>query len=46
MDSTLETFHLPLLFELLPSSDPGHKKFWKRDTGMLLSLRIALEICV
>ena len=32
---TLEMFHLPLLFELLPSSDPGHEKFWKRETGSM-----------
>ena len=36
---TFETFHLPLLFELLPSSDPGHKKFWKRETGSMFSLQ-------
>ena len=24
---TFETSHLPPLFDLLPSSDPGHKKF-------------------
>ena len=35
---TFETFHLPLLFELFPSSDPGHKKFWKRETGSMFSL--------
>ena len=33
---TFETFHLPLLFELLPSSDSEHKKFWKRDTAACL----------
>ena len=22
-----------------PSSDPGHKKFWKRETGSMFSLR-------
>ena len=27
---TFEMFHLPFLFELPPSSDPGHKKFWKQ----------------
>ena len=39
-------FHLPLLFELLSSSDPGHKKFWKRGTGSMFSLQKTLERCV
>ena len=43
---TFETFHLPLLFELLPSSDPGHKKFWKRETGSIFSLPKTLERCL
>ena len=43
---TFETFHLPLLFELLPSSDPGYKKFWKRETGGMFSLQKTLERCV
>ena len=43
---TFETFHLPVLFELLPSSDPGHKKFWKRETGSMFRLRKTLERCV
>ena len=34
---TSETFHLPLLFELLPSSEPGHKKFSKLETGSMFS---------
>ena len=36
IDSTLKMFHFPLFYELLPSSDPGHKKFWKRETGSML----------
>ena len=36
---TFETFHFPLFFELPPLSDPGHKKFWKRETGSMFSLR-------
>ena len=43
---TFETFHLPLLFELLPSSDPGHRKFWKRETGSMFSLPKTLERCL
>ena len=34
-----EIFHLLLVFELLPSSDSGHKKFWKRETGSMFSLQ-------
>ena len=40
---TFETFHLPLLFELLPSSDPGHRKFSKCETGSMFSLPRTLE---
>ena len=43
---TFEAIHLPLLFELLPLSDPGHKKFWKRETGSMFSLWKTLESCV
>ena len=43
---TFETSHLSLLFELLPSLDPGHKKFWKRETGSMFSLQKTLERCV
>ena len=43
---TFEMFHLPLLFEPLPSSDPEHEKFWKRETGSMFSLRKILESCV
>ena len=39
-------FDLPLLFKLLPSSDPGHKEFWKRETDSMFSLRKTLERCV
>ena len=39
------TVHLLLIFELLSSSDPGHKKFWKRETGSMLSLRKTPERC-
>ena len=42
---TYETFHLSLLFELLPSSDPGHTKFWKRETGSMFSLPKTVERC-
>ena len=31
-----ETSHLPPLFDPLPLSDPGHKKFLKRETGASL----------
>ena len=27
------------------SSDPGHKKFWKRETGRMFSLRKTIERC-
>ena len=43
---SFEMFHLLLLFELLPSSDPGHEKFWKRETGSMFSLWKTLESCV
>ena len=46
IDTTLETFHLPLLFELLLSLDPGHKKFWERETGSMFKLRKTLETYV
>ena len=39
---SFETFHLPLLFELLPSSDPGHEKSWKHETGSMFSQRKTL----
>ena len=32
---TFERFHLPLLFDLLPLSDPGHKKFSTCETGSM-----------
>ena len=43
---TFEMFHLPLLFELLPLSNPGREKFWKRETGSMFSLQKTLESCV
>ena len=45
IDSTLETFHLPLFYELPPSLDPGHKKFWKRETGSM-STESPRKICI
>ena len=43
---TFETFHLQLLFELLRSSDSGHKKFWKHEMGSKFSPRKSLKRCV
>ena len=39
-------FHLLLLFEVLPSSDPGHEKFWKRETGSMFSLKNPRKLCI
>ena len=47
IDSTLETFHFPLLFQLLPSSDPGHKKFWKCENRQhVKSAESPLKMCI